>query len=138
MYLNLLNDEQKATFLALATKIVMADRKVLSEEFSLMNVIQSELGWEIKASGSELDGEIKYRVFDTPRARLIALLEIYLVAICDHVLPPEEIVILDDVREQLGFSKDEAEEVLAWAQRAAPLLLEGWKMIWDEDFGPQG
>lgn len=43
MFLNLLNDRQKQSFLALATKVVMADGEVAPKEHVTLNVRVSEM-----------------------------------------------------------------------------------------------
>lgn len=47
MFLNLLNDRQKQSFLALATKVVMADGEVAPKEHVTLNVRVSEMGGNV-------------------------------------------------------------------------------------------
>ena len=135
MFLNLLNEPQKRAFAALATKIVIADNTVHHEEFSLMNILHAEMGWDLKADGNDLIevDKMVYKAFDSKRSRIVALMELYVVALCENKLPPEELAVLDEVRRAFGFSEAEAEALLDWARDITPRVLAGWKMAWDEN-----
>ena len=50
MFLNLLTERQKQSFLALATKVVMADGNVVPEESVTLDVRVAEMGGHIKAA----------------------------------------------------------------------------------------
>ena len=132
MFLNLLNERQKIAFATLATRITVADNKVYPQEFSLMNILHAEMGWDIKAGSRDLKAPPDYAAFDTARSKMIALIELHVVAISESILPPEEITILEEAREALGFSPDQASCFQEWARRITPLMLHAWHMIDEE------
>lgn len=135
MFLNLLDDDQKRAFAALASKIVVADDTVYAEEFSLMNILHAEIGWDLKTSQADMAAidALLLRAFRSRRSRIIALLELYVVALAEGKLPPEEIAILEEVRKAFDFDEAEGRSLLAWARDITPRILEGWEMVWNED-----
>ncbi|MGB0684191.1 MAG: hypothetical protein ACPGOV_15920 [Magnetovibrionaceae bacterium] len=129
MYLNLLNQEQKALFLGVASQLARADGIVVSEESSVISALQTELGWDVKAvTWTQNDlGSLK-EVFAEKRAQVVMLMELYLLALCDGHLPPEELEIFDILAKVFGFSDADCEATLSWARTIAPHVVQGWRM----------
>lgn len=137
MYLNLMTDDQKAVFLGMALKMVRADGRVVEEEYSMMSALQNELGWDIQPVAWTLDDKEALAVFDSKRARMVVLLELYLLAVCDGALPPEEIEIFRSISKAFGFSGDDCRDVLMWARAMAPLAVQGWRMALSGEAGQE-
>lgn len=129
MFLNLLNDRQKQSFLALATKVVMADGEVAPKEHVTLNVRVAEMGGNVKAPPAEIYGEPNFEVFDTNRAQTIVVLELLVIAYSDQDYHEDERPIIDQLATEFGFSKNEMKLFEDWAIRQSPLSVEGWSFI---------
>lgn len=129
MFLNLLNDAQKRAFLAMATKVVMADGGVVPEEDVTLDIRRAEMGGDITAPPDQIFGPSDTDVFDSRRSQTVALLELYVLAYSDAKFHPDERPILDDLRKTWGFGDDEVAEIEAWAQRQAPLSVDAWALM---------
>ena len=129
MFLNLLTERQKQSFLALATKVVMADGNVVPEESVTLDVRVAEMGGAIKAPPEEIYGVPNYDIFDTPRARLICVLELLVIAYSDDEFHVDERPIIHQLVEVFGYSPVQMEAFEAWARKQAPLSVEGWDFI---------
>ncbi len=129
MFLNLLSESQKESFLALATKVVMADGEVAPKEHVTLNVRLAEMGGKIKAPPAEIFGEPNYEIFDTMRAQTIVILELLVIAYSDQNYHEDERPIIDQLATEFGFSKNEMKLFEDWAARQAPLSIEGWSFI---------
>lgn len=129
MFLNLLNERQKQSFLALATKVVMADGEVVPKEHVTLNVRVAEMGGDIKAPPAEIFGEPNFEIFDTTRAQTIVVLELLVIAYSDQDYHEYERPIIDQLATEFGFSKNEMKLFEDWAIRQSPLSVEGWSFI---------
>jgi uncharacterized tellurite resistance protein B-like protein len=126
MFLNLLTERQKQSFLALATKVVMADGAVVPEEHVMLNVRVAEMGGGIKAPPEEIYGEPNFAVFDTQRARIIVLLELMVIAYSDGEYHEDERPIIRQLAEKFEIGEADMEQFEDWAKRQSPLSVEGW------------
>lgn len=129
MFLNLLTDRQKQSFLALATKVVMADGGVDVKEHVTLNVRVAEMGGDIKAPPDEIFGDPNFDVFDTPKSQTIVLLELMVIAYADGEYHADERPIIGQLSEHFGFSESDMERYEDWAKRQSPLSVEGWQFI---------
>jgi len=129
MFLNLLTDRQKQSFLALATKVVMADGEVVPKENVTLDVRVAEMGGSIKAPPDEIYGAANTSIFDTPQARAILVLELMVIAYSDDEYHDDERPIIHDLIEEYGFTPDQVARFEDWAKRQSPLSVEGWHFI---------
>jgi len=129
MFLNLLTERQKQSFLALATKVSMADGEVVPEENVTLKVRVAEMGGHVKAPPDEIYGEANFGVFNTPQAQTIVVLELMVIAYSDAEYHEYERPIIDDLIENFGFSADQVKRFEDWAKRQSPLSVEGWDFI---------
>lgn len=129
MFLNLLTDRQKASFFALATKVVMADGGVVPEEAVTLDIRRYEMGEDVSAPPDEIYGEPNTDVFDTRKSQMVALAELYVLAYSDDDFHEDERPILRQLADVWGFSDDECTEIERWAKRQAPLSVEAWAMF---------
>ena len=129
MFLNLLSDRQKQSFLALATKVVMADGEVVPEENVTLKVRVAEIGGQIKAPPDEIYGEANFKVFDTPQAQTIIILELMVIAYSDTEFHENERPIIDDLIKHFGFADDQIARFEDWDKRQSPLSVEGWAFL---------
>ncbi len=136
MFLNILTDRQKQSFLALATKVVMADGEVVPKEHVTLNVRVAEMGGNIKAPPNEIYGEPNFDVFDTPLAQTIVLLELLVIAYSDDEYHEDEQPIIQQLIDKYGVSGEQLARYESWAKRQSPLSVEGWGLI--SEAGPVG
>ena len=136
MFLNLLTDAQKASFLALATKVTMADGGVVESESTTIDIRRFEMGGDISAPPEEIFGEPNFTVFDTRQAQCIALMELYVIAYSDDKFHPDERPILEQLVEAWGFSAEETAAMEQWGKTQAPVSLAAWALI--EELGATG
>lgn len=118
MFLGELNDSQKGSFLALATRMILADGDVAPEEDEILEAIRDEMGGGIVALPEEVFGSTNAAVFDSRRARVIAVLEILIMAHSDSHLHIDESSVLAEICGALEISADDLEAMTAWAKRA--------------------
>lgn len=129
MFLNILTERQKQSFLALATKVVMADGGVVPEENVTLDVRKAEMGGNIMAPPEEIFGEPNFGVFDTEQARRIVVMELLVLAYSDDEYHVTERPIIEAFAKEFGFSEDQVNKFEDWAIRQSPLSVEGWKMV---------
>lgn len=129
MFLNLLTERQKQSFLALATKVVMADGGVVPEENVTLNVRVTEMGGNVKAPPEEIYGPANYDVFDTRVAQVIVVMELMVIAYSDEEYHEAERPIVEELGKYFGFSAEQLSAFESWASRQAPLSFEGHGFI---------
>lgn len=132
MFLNWLSERQKQSFLALATKVVMADGGVVAEENVTLQVRVREMGGDIKAPPDEIFGEINFSVFDTRQVQTIVVLELMVIAYSDEEFHQDERPIIDQLATEFGFSAEEMKKFEDWACRQAPLSFEAFHYVTTE------
>jgi len=136
MFLNLLTDRQKQSFLALATKVVMADGEVVPKENVTLDVRVAEMGGAVKAPPDEIFGEPNFAIFDTPQSQTIIILELMVIAYSDDEYHEDERPIINRLIEEYGFTPEQIARFEDWAKRQSPLSVEGWGFI--TETGPVG
>lgn len=129
MFLNILTERQKQSFLALATKVVMADGEVVPKENVTLNVRVAEMGGGIKAPPEEIYGEPKFDVFDSQQSQTIVILELLVIAYADGEFHEYEQPIINQLIEKFGISPARLGQFEDWAKRQSPLSVEGWAFI---------
>lgn len=129
MFLNLLSERQKQSFLALATKVSMADGEVVPAENVTLKVRVAEMGGHVKAPPDEIYGEANFDVFDTPQSQIIVVLELMVIAYSDAEYHEYERPIINELIERFGISADQIGRFEDWAKRQSPLSVEGWGFI---------
>ncbi|MBO6950229.1 MAG: hypothetical protein JJ855_19850 [Rhodospirillales bacterium] len=129
MFLNLLTERQKQSFLALATKVSMADGEVVPAENVTLNVRVAEMGGHVKAPPDEIYGDAKFEVFDTRQSQTIVVLELMVIAYSDAEYHEYERPIIDELIEKFDFNAEQVARFEDWAKRQSPLSVEGWGLI---------
>ena len=134
MFLNELSEPQKSTFIALATRIILADGKVKEEENVLLESMRAEMGDPAKAPAEEFFGAVNTQHFEGQRrAKYIALLELFVISYADESLHEEESRVVDEVRESFGIDPDDQEKLDTLAREQAGLVMEALRMA---GYGP--
>ena len=134
MFRGLMTEEQKKAFLAMAVKVVMADGKVVPEEGALMDLLLHEFGGKHLASGNEIMGKPNMAVFTDRRSQVICLMELFVLAFSDKRLAIQEVeVLIQEIASEFDLSDKDIRAIHDWAVRQAPLSLEAWGIMTDQD-----
>lgn len=129
MYLSLLTEAQKRSFLAMAQKVILADGKVMDSEETYLNERIAEMGIDIVSLPEEVYGESNTAVFDTPRSRLIVLMELYILIYADGDFASEELAVMQPILDAWGMTETDLDPIRLWAQDAALPAQQGWEML---------
>lgn len=121
MFLHLLNDTQKTKFLVFAHKLAMCDGEDTSQEEDMLLQLQQEMETDIKVPMAEVLGEIDVRAFSTMDARVIAMIELLMVAYTDNYVHEAEAELISDIAHRFGFSQQMLDRLVDWAGRALAL-----------------
>jgi len=117
MFLWRLNTEQRQIFMAMATRMAMADAKVPPEEVRLLDDFAASLETDIKSSGEAIFTSPDLSVFDTHEVRTIMVLGILAVALSDDHFHIDESAVLHQVTEAFDISPEQLQSLRQWAER---------------------
>ncbi|CCQ74312.1 hypothetical protein [Magnetospira sp. QH-2] len=129
MFLNLLSEQQKSSFLAMATKVILADGIISPEEEAVLDLRIAEMGGHVRAPAEEIYGISNTDIFDTRQARVIVLLELYVLVMSDSKYAPQEQEVMAPLADAWSMNEDEIESLKNWSEKAAPLSVSGWTMV---------
>ena len=129
VFVGRLNDEQRRSFMALATKMALADAKVQPEEVLILEDFTSVFGSDVKIPGDEVYGPTNVEAFDTLQSRKIALLGMLAVAYSDSHFHVDESTVLSDTAALFELDGQELHKMKTWAQRAAALFRDFHEMV---------
>lgn len=116
MFLDQLTQEQKGTFLALATRLVMADGEISDGEQVLLEALKEEMGGNVIAPAEQIFGNTNLEIFETPRLQVMVICELFSLAFSDEDLDVNEIQVLEDVSGAFGFPVEKIEAMKEWAK----------------------
>ncbi len=124
MWLTSLSDEQRRVLLDLAHNVVVSDGIVdPNEEFMLDSFKREmELGTKVEPAYLELDGIDA--IFDTRRARTVALLNLLHLSYVDGAFEIEEECLLKEVSRAFGVSDEDFLLLDNWVRRLVALEQE--------------
>jgi len=117
MFLDQLNDDQKRSFLALATRMILADGDLAPEEDGDLDKIRNTLGDDIVALPEEVFGATNAAVFGDRASRIITVFEILLLAFSDKHLHADESTVLQEICRALDINEDEKARFSELAER---------------------
>ncbi len=129
MFLNRLTIEQKKAFLAIAMKIVGADRRLDPKERRTIEAMRYEMGLLVETDIPMGSIEELAKPFDTRQSQVILMLEGISLALVDEEFHGEEQKILRALALIFGFSEKEATAMENWVLRCKELLQEAETMI---------
>lgn len=121
MFLHLLNDPQKASFLVFAHKLAMCDGEDSPEEEATLAAIQEEMEVSIDVSMDEVLGDLDVSAFNTADARIIAMLELLMLAYADNYIHEAEADLVSDLAYRFGLSQSALDRLVDWTSRALAL-----------------
>ncbi len=129
MFLSHLNEIQRRSFMALVTKMALADGKVAPEEVAVLDDIAHALGNPKPVPAEEIYGAINITPFDTEKSRFITILGMLVVAYSDHKFHVDESTVLSETIEAFGIADAKLVPMKTWAQKQADLINELYDLI---------
>lgn len=123
-------EAQKASILALVTKMLLADGVVAEEEEIFIARVRAELGITGQAPAEEIFGGFDPAKFDTHDSKVYATLLVLTTAYMDERLHDDELAVFDEMCRAFGFNDKDREWLDDWAKREAQKLnddKEGWR-----------
>lgn len=111
MFLDRLNDTQKGSFLALATRLVMADGEITDEEAALLEKLKQEMGGNVTAPPEEVFGNINLAAFEGHTTQAIVLFELLSLAFSDEKLHINEQEVLDGIEDNFDIPAEEIQKL---------------------------
>jgi uncharacterized tellurite resistance protein B-like protein len=133
MFLWRLNDTQRKVFMALATRMAMADAKVPPEEVRLLDDFAASLETDIKSSGEAIFAKPDLSAFDTHESRTIMVLGILAVALSDNHFHVDESSVLTQITNTFDISPQKLAELRMWAERIVDVYHDFHKFIESND-----
>ena len=124
MFLSRLTVDQKKAFLALAMKIVGADRHLDPKERQTIEGMRYEMGLWNDTDIPRGSIEELAKPFDTRQSRVILMIESIALALADEEFHGEEQKILRALALIFGFSEKEASAMENWVVRSKELQKE--------------
>ncbi len=129
MFTGQLNQAQRKSFLAMATKMTLADAKVALGEVKVLDGFTADFGDGVAIPPNEVYGPINTEVFDAPASRKTAVLGMLVIAYSDEHFHIDELSVLNEAVTAFNIPADELEPMKAWAQRAAALFNQFYAMV---------
>jgi uncharacterized tellurite resistance protein B-like protein len=129
MYLNRLTIEQKKAFLAIAMKIVGADRHLDPKERRTIEAMRVEMGLLTEIDIPTGSIEELAKPFDNRQSQVILMLEGIALALVDEEFHGEEQKILRALALIFGFSEQEATAMENWVLSYKKLQTEAESMM---------
>ncbi|GAB6051360.1 hypothetical protein JCM17960_01800 [Magnetospira thiophila] len=129
MFLNLLTQEQKPSFLAMAQKMILADGRITESEEAALAERVAEMGGDIQSPAEEVYGESNTAIFDTRRARMIVLMELHVLVFADGEFSEQEWAILQPILEAWKINEADLSMIRDWARKAALPERQGWDLL---------
>lgn len=125
MFLQELDDRQKACFLQLACRVAAADGEDSREEEHVMQQLRSEMAFQLPVDmGRAMATTPDVSAFDSHRARVIAALELLLLAYADEYVHEAEVQAVRDICFAMGFNEEWLAVMGEWATRLHDLADE--------------
>ena len=123
MNLRYLNAQQRKALSILAFHMAMADGIVTDSENAMMADIKAELGVDEEITPMELMERPSLEVFDNPRAKATALLQLLTLAFVDNKFPSSESEVVAELSAELGIEGTELERFKDWARNNVDLRM---------------
>lgn len=116
MFLNLLNDDQKAAFAALAAMMIESDGIVVGREAATLSALHGEMGLTQapRSSGASLSDLAQ--AFSDRRSKMVALLELVGLGYSDTSFSGTERSLVSDIARELGVGAEDVDRLEAWVQ----------------------
>lgn len=117
MFLEILNQAQRESFLVLATRVCMADGEDSPDEFDALNAIRHEMNLHQDVDIKHALAKIDVRAFDSHKARVVAALELLRLAYADNYVHEAEVEEVRNICTNMGFPEEWISTMAEWARR---------------------
>jgi uncharacterized tellurite resistance protein B-like protein len=117
MFLEMLNEKQKESFLILASRVAMSDGEDSAEEMDAIEALRQEMGVQTDIDMRKVLADVDVSAFDTHKSRVIAALELLRLAYADDYVHEAEIAEVREVCEAMGFPEEWLSTMGEWATR---------------------
>lgn len=117
MFLDLLNDDEKRAFAALAHKMIASDGIVVGREASTLAALTGEMGLGDPATGSEADVTQLAAVFADHRSKVVALLELVGLGYSDTSFEGVERSLVADVARAMRIDPEQLSGIESWVRQ---------------------
>ena len=117
MFLEILSQAQRESFLVLATRVMMADGEDSADEFDALDAIRHEMALHQDVDIKKALGKIDVAAFDTHKARVVAALELLRLVYADDYVHEAEIAEVRNICAAMGFPEDWVATMGEWAAR---------------------
>jgi len=131
MYLHLLNDDQRTALLKIAYRLSVADGEDGSEELETLDDLRLQLGVVEHPDMGDVLGALPLEVFDNPRARTVAMMELLVLTYVDGYLHEAEAALIGEIAENFEIGQERLNAMAEWAmdvldlKRGGDALLSG-------------
>ncbi|MBT5300206.1 MAG: hypothetical protein HOL41_17905 [Rhodospirillaceae bacterium] len=129
LFLHLLNEEQKAAFLTLAYRVSLADGEDDLDEVSALEDIKAQMHYDGTPEMSEVLGDLPLAVFQTPKARAVAMMESLMITYADGYLHDAEAKIIGEIAQAFEFDQTRLNQMAEWAMDGLDLMRSGGKIL---------
>lgn len=117
--------DQKKSFMALATRMLLADGRVAPEEDRLIAAMRREAGPEAaRAPAGEVFGPINAEAFGDRRSQVTATIGFLLMGLIDNHFHVDESEVFQQLVTAFGFTDDQVARMHDIAEREAKILAE--------------
>lgn len=114
MFLDDLTDSQKKAFLIVGVQFIQIDGVVTNEEKALFDLMCREAAVDIPTGAQEIDKLEAIEPFDTPKSKIILLIELLKLGYIDGEFSQPEHDFLMELVNKLGFTQDQLTTYAHW------------------------
>ena len=129
MFLNLLNDDQKVAFAALAEMMIESDGIVVVREAATLGALKGEMGVTDVPDSSDASVADLAAVFADRRSKIVAILELVGLGYSDTSFSGTDRSLVSEVAREMDIGAEDLARIEAWVQghmqhiRAAMVLM---------------
>jgi uncharacterized tellurite resistance protein B-like protein len=116
MFLNLLDDNEKRAFAALAEKMIASDGIVVGREAATLGAFKGEMGLGAETVDSGASVSELASVFSDRRSKIVALLELIGLGYSDTSFSGTERSLVSEVAREMGIGADDLITLEQWVQ----------------------
>ncbi|MCE2424005.1 MAG: hypothetical protein J4F45_02720 [Pseudomonadales bacterium] len=129
MWLSTLTDQQRDALLGLAHNVVVSDGLLDPNEEDMLDEFKREMALRPDAVADYLELEGIESIFDSRRARTVAVLNLLRLSYVDGAFEIEEECLLKEVARVFGISDDDFAHMDNWVRRLAALEEEARELM---------
>jgi hypothetical protein len=116
MFLNLLNDDEKRAFAALATEMIESDGIIVGREAATLGALRGEMGISDAPGPAGVTVAELAGVFTDHRSKMVALIELVGLGYSDTSFSGTERSLVSDVAREMGVGAEDLANIERWVQ----------------------